>query len=102
MTLRPPSPSIFRPNNAPSQEILREHRRLIHDIDRRNVLCGALSLGALTFLTGCNVMQDTMSEVDWPSMPWAVSAPAPQRQSMLIAAASRRPDVPPVIPEARA
>lgn len=57
MTLRPPSRLIFRPRNAPSREILREHRRLVHDIDRRNVLRGALSLGALTFLTGCNVSE---------------------------------------------
>jgi DMSO/TMAO reductase YedYZ molybdopterin-dependent catalytic subunit len=55
MTLRTPSRSIFRPARPVSQDILRENRRLIEAVDRRNVLRGALSLGALTFLTGCNV-----------------------------------------------
>jgi DMSO/TMAO reductase YedYZ molybdopterin-dependent catalytic subunit len=59
MTIRTPSRSIFRPRNAPNQDILRDHRRHIQEIDRRKVLRGTLSLGALTFLTGCNV-----SEVD--------------------------------------
>lgn len=58
MTIRTPSRSIFRPNKVPSQEILRENRRLIQDIDRRGVLRGALSLGALTFLTGCDVSEN--------------------------------------------
>ena len=58
MTIRPPSRSIFRPRLAPSQDILTAHRRLIEDINRRKVLRGALSLGALTFLTGCNVGEE--------------------------------------------
>lgn len=58
MIVRPPSPSIFRPRKGPSQEVLRENRRLVEDINRRNVLRGALSLGALTFLTGCNVTEN--------------------------------------------
>ena len=57
MTLRTPSRSLFRPHRPPDQGILTEHRRLIREIDRRNVLRGALSLGALTFLTGCSVSE---------------------------------------------
>ncbi len=59
MSIRTPSRSIFRPRRAPDQGILREHRALIHDIDRRKVLRGALSLGALTLLTGCDVSEET-------------------------------------------
>ncbi len=56
---RTPSRSIFRPKRGISQDALKANRELVEKIDRRNVLRGALSLGALTFLTGCNV-----SEVD--------------------------------------
>ncbi len=35
--------------------MLREHRELIRSIERRGVLRGALSLGALTMLAGCDV-----------------------------------------------
>lgn len=58
MTLRTPSRSIFRPNRPIDQSVLKESRRLVEQIDRRNVLRGALSLGALTFLTGCNVSEN--------------------------------------------
>jgi DMSO/TMAO reductase YedYZ molybdopterin-dependent catalytic subunit len=57
--LRTPSRSIFRPNRGVKQNILRDNRRLIEDINRRNVLRGALSLGALTFLTGCDVSDNS-------------------------------------------
>jgi DMSO/TMAO reductase YedYZ molybdopterin-dependent catalytic subunit len=58
MTIRTPSRSIFRPGQGINQDALKENRRLIEQIDRRNVLRGALSLGALTFLTGCSVSED--------------------------------------------
>ena len=58
MIIRTPSRSIFRPKRSISQEVLRENKPLIEQIDRRNVLRGALSLGALTFLTGCNVSEN--------------------------------------------
>ena len=54
MTLRTPSRSIFRPRHGVNQSVLRENRRLVEGIDRRNVLRGTLSLGALTLLSGCN------------------------------------------------
>jgi DMSO/TMAO reductase YedYZ molybdopterin-dependent catalytic subunit len=55
MPIRTPSRSIFRPSRTPSQAALDEHRRLVEDINRRNLLRGTVSLGALTFLTGCDV-----------------------------------------------
>jgi DMSO/TMAO reductase YedYZ molybdopterin-dependent catalytic subunit len=53
--IRTPSPSIFRPKRAIDRTVLRENRALVEKIDRRGVLRGALSLGALTMLTGCQV-----------------------------------------------
>ena len=37
------------------QSVLAEHKALVEQIDRRSLLRGAVSLGALTMLTGCNV-----------------------------------------------
>src|ERR671929_140857 len=53
--LRTPSPSIFRPKGGVDQSALKEHMALVEDINRRKILRGAVSLGALTMLTGCNV-----------------------------------------------
>jgi len=53
--LRTPSPSIFRPRRSLDQGALKDNKELIKAIDRRGVLRGALSLGALTMLTGCDV-----------------------------------------------
>lgn len=53
--LKTPSPSIFRPKAGVDQSVLKEHKALIREIDRRRILRGAVSLGALTMLTGCNV-----------------------------------------------
>jgi DMSO/TMAO reductase YedYZ molybdopterin-dependent catalytic subunit len=55
MSIRTPSPSIFRPASGIDQSVLQENRKLLQDIDRRKILRGALSLGALTMLTGCDV-----------------------------------------------
>jgi DMSO/TMAO reductase YedYZ molybdopterin-dependent catalytic subunit len=57
--IRTPSRSIFRPKRGINQEVLKENRQLIEQIDRRNVLRGAVSLGALTFLTGCDVSENS-------------------------------------------
>ena len=46
--------SPFRPSKVPDPAILDDHRGLIRDIERRKLLTGSLSLGALTMLTGCN------------------------------------------------
>jgi DMSO/TMAO reductase YedYZ molybdopterin-dependent catalytic subunit len=58
MSIRTPSRSIFRPRRGVNQDILKDNRRLIQEIDRRKVLRGALSLGALTLLTGCDVSEN--------------------------------------------
>src|SRR5437763_3920947 len=53
--IRTPSPSVFRPENGVDQSVLKENKALVEDINRRGLLRGAVSLGALTMLTGCNV-----------------------------------------------
>ncbi|CAN5284622.1 molybdopterin-dependent oxidoreductase [soil metagenome] len=53
--MRKPAPSRFRPLIAPDQSILEEHRQVVDEIGRRKLLRGAVSLGALSMLTGCNV-----------------------------------------------
>ena len=52
--IRTPSPSIFRPKAKLDRSVLAENRAMVEQIDRRGVLRGALSLGALTLLGGCN------------------------------------------------
>jgi DMSO/TMAO reductase YedYZ molybdopterin-dependent catalytic subunit len=53
VTIRTPSRSMFR--RPIDQSVLWENKGLIAEIDRRKVLRGSLSLGALTLLTGCDV-----------------------------------------------
>lgn len=55
MPIRSPSPSIFRPKGGVDQSVLEENQKLVADINRRNLLRGTVSLGALTMLTGCTV-----------------------------------------------
>jgi DMSO/TMAO reductase YedYZ molybdopterin-dependent catalytic subunit len=55
--IRTPSRSIFRPKKSVDQSVLDANRDLVERIDRRNVLRGTLSLGALTLLTGCDVTE---------------------------------------------
>lgn len=50
-----PAPSLFRPKRRIDQSVLEENRKLLQAIDRRKLVTGGLSLGALTMLTGCNV-----------------------------------------------
>jgi DMSO/TMAO reductase YedYZ molybdopterin-dependent catalytic subunit len=58
MSIRTRTPSIFRPRKSIDQGVLTQNRALLDDINRRNVLRGALSLGALSLLTGCDVSED--------------------------------------------
>jgi len=51
-------PSIFRPHRGADRDVLERHRALVETIDRRGVIRGALSLGALTMLTGCDVSEE--------------------------------------------
>ena len=55
MSIRTPSTSIFRPKAGIDQSVLEENKALVKDINRRKILTGAVSLGALSFLTGCDV-----------------------------------------------
>ncbi|MFZ0622544.1 MAG: molybdopterin-dependent oxidoreductase [Pseudolabrys sp.] len=57
--IRTPSRSIFRPKRGINQDVLKENRQLVEQINRRNVLRGAVSLGALTFLTGCDASENS-------------------------------------------
>ena len=57
MSIRRLSRSFLRPEQRVDPGILHEHKALIEKIDRRNVLRGTLSLGALTLLTGCDVTE---------------------------------------------
>jgi hypothetical protein len=47
MSNRSPSLSVFRPAKGVDQSTLEEHRALVADINRRNLLRGGVSLGAL-------------------------------------------------------
>jgi DMSO/TMAO reductase YedYZ molybdopterin-dependent catalytic subunit len=58
MSLRTRTPSVFRPKQPVEQSILTESRALVADINRRGVLRGAISLGALTLLSGCDVTEE--------------------------------------------
>jgi len=51
------TPSFFRPQRSIDQSVLFQNRALIDALNRRGVLRGALSLGALTMLTGCDVSE---------------------------------------------
>jgi DMSO/TMAO reductase YedYZ molybdopterin-dependent catalytic subunit len=55
MSLRTPSSSAFRPKTGIDQSVLEENRRLLRVIDRRKVLRGGISLGAISMLAGCSV-----------------------------------------------
>jgi DMSO/TMAO reductase YedYZ molybdopterin-dependent catalytic subunit len=46
--------SLFRPQKRPDPAQLDVHRPLIRSLERRGLIRGGLSLGALTMLTGCD------------------------------------------------
>jgi DMSO/TMAO reductase YedYZ molybdopterin-dependent catalytic subunit len=54
--------SIFRPHTVPDPTLLDDHRPLIRSLERRGLIRGGLSLGALTMLTGCDF--DTPGSVE--------------------------------------
>ena len=64
LRIRPPTGSRFRPAGPIDQSLMQENKALIARIDRRKVLRGSLSLGALTLLGGCDVTDtDTIQKV---------------------------------------
>src|SRR5580692_6921323 len=58
MLLRTRMPWIFRPKQQIDRGVLTQNRALVDDVNRRGVLRGAISLGALTLLTGCDVSEE--------------------------------------------
>ncbi len=51
--------SPFRPKQAPDASVLDDHRPLLRSLERRGLIRGGLSLGALTMLTGCDISDST-------------------------------------------
>ena len=51
--------SPFRPDRLPDPAILDDHRLAIRSLQRRGLIRGGLSLGALAMLTGCDVGDST-------------------------------------------
>jgi DMSO/TMAO reductase YedYZ molybdopterin-dependent catalytic subunit len=78
--LHTPSPSLFRPSRRIDQSVLKENKKLLQEIDRRKLLRGGLSLGALTLLTGCDVSNRTAVQ----SVLTAVSAWNDRAQALLL------------------
>lgn len=58
MSLRTRTPSLFRPRGGVDQDALAADRVLVDSVNRRSVLRGAISLGALTLLSGCDVTEE--------------------------------------------
>jgi DMSO/TMAO reductase YedYZ molybdopterin-dependent catalytic subunit len=58
MLLRARTPSLFWPKQQIDRGALMQNRALVDDINRRGMLRGAISLGALTLLTGCDVSEE--------------------------------------------
>jgi len=57
--MKPLSPSRFRPARTPDPRLLAEHAPLLRAIERRGMLRGSLSLGALAMLGGCSPSDST-------------------------------------------
>ena len=55
--------SPFRPDGVPDAAILDDHRSLIKSLERRGLIRGGLSLGALVMLTGCDVKRPEFVQV---------------------------------------
>ena len=53
------TPSAFRPTGGVDQTPLVENRALVETVNRRMMLRGSLSLGALSMLTGCTVSDNS-------------------------------------------
>ena len=51
--------SPFRPAVRPDAAILDDHKPLVRSLERRKLIRGGVSLGALTMLTGCDVGDST-------------------------------------------
>jgi hypothetical protein len=54
--------SPFRPAKIPDASVLDDHQPLIRSLERRGVIRGGVSLGALVMLTGCDVKRPASVE----------------------------------------
>jgi DMSO/TMAO reductase YedYZ molybdopterin-dependent catalytic subunit len=54
--------SPFRPDDVADAAVLDDHRPLIRSLERRGLIRGGLSLGALVMLTGCDVTRPASVE----------------------------------------
>lgn len=59
MNLMRPRGSRNKPRNRLDQSPIIEHRKLIASIERRTLLRGTLSLGAVSLLTGCDISNNS-------------------------------------------
>jgi DMSO/TMAO reductase YedYZ molybdopterin-dependent catalytic subunit len=55
MPIRSPSRSIFRPKDGLNTAVVERYKPIVEAIDRRRLLRGSFSLGALSMLAGCSV-----------------------------------------------
>lgn len=55
MPIRSPSSSIFRPKGGVDPRALDRWKPIVDEVNRRNLLRGTFSVGALSMLTGCSV-----------------------------------------------
>lgn len=55
MSWKPLTPSPMRPRAGVDQTPLDEHKGTLQSIERRTLIRGSLSLGALTMITGCDI-----------------------------------------------
>jgi DMSO/TMAO reductase YedYZ molybdopterin-dependent catalytic subunit len=55
MSIKTPSPSVFRPPAGIDKSVFDEASQIVEDINRRKLLRGVMSIGALSLLTGCSV-----------------------------------------------
>ena len=61
--------SPFRPDIVPDAAILQDHKPLIRSLERRGLISGSLSLGALVMLTGCDVKRpEAVDQPFWQSL----------------------------------
>lgn len=59
MLIRTRAPSILGPHKPVNRNAVRENRAVVEHFNRRKMLRGALSLSALTLLTGCDVSEES-------------------------------------------
>src|SRR5262249_20463393 len=58
MSIRIRMPSLIHLRRSVDRTVRKESRAIVDDCNRRGVLRGALTLGALTMLTGCDVSEE--------------------------------------------